>query len=171
MTDPTPGTPAWLAQVEEEIIEPERPIVDPHHHLWDRPGGSYILEDLWGDTGSGHNIEKTVFIECHANYHTDGPEHLQPVGETEFVASIAAQSAEGGEGRARIAAIVSHADLALGDRLEEVLGAHKEAGKGLFRGIRHAGAREEASDALMIPGRAPKDLYSQEDFRQGVKVL
>ena len=24
----------WLAQVKEEIIDPELPIIDPHHHLW-----------------------------------------------------------------------------------------------------------------------------------------
>ena len=24
----------WLAQHTEEIIDPARPIVDPHHHLW-----------------------------------------------------------------------------------------------------------------------------------------
>ncbi|MEE8042160.1 MAG: hypothetical protein V3T15_05115, partial [Pseudomonadales bacterium] len=67
---PTPGTPEWLAQVTEQIIEPDRPIIDPHHHLWARPArwGSYLLDDLWADTGSGHNIEKTVFVECNANY-------------------------------------------------------------------------------------------------------
>jgi|TARA_Y100000310_G_scaffold295298_1_gene326506 predicted TIM-barrel fold metal-dependent hydrolase len=172
MNNPTPGTPDWLAQVEEEIIDPKRPIVDPHHHLWQRPGGSYVLEDLWGDTESGHNIEKTVFVECHANYRTDGPEHMQPIGETEFVAAVAAESAEGGAGRARIAAIVSHADLTLGEEVAEVLNAHQEAGQGHFRGIRHSGARDEkAQDALMIPGRAPEGLYEREDFRQGVRLL
>ena len=171
MSDPTPGTPAWLAQVTEEIIDPERPIVDPHHHLWQRPGSSYILEDLRGDTGTGHNIEKTVFVECTASYRTDGPEHLRPIGETEFVARIAVESAQGGEGHSRIAAIVSHADLTLGDGVEKVLNAHEEAGEGLFRGIRHSGAHEEASDALMIPGRAPAGLYDREDFRQGLRVL
>ena len=103
MSKPVPGTPEWLAQVVEEIVEPERPIVDPHHHLWERPGGrSYLLKDLWADTGSGHHIVKTVFIECHSGYRTEGPEHLRPIGETEFVAGIAAESAKGGKGRAEI---------------------------------------------------------------------
>ena len=106
MADITPGTPEWLDQIKEEILEPERPIVDPHHHLWARPGNNYLLEDLWADTGSGHNITKTVFIECRASYRTEGPEHLLPVGETEFVAAIAAESAKGGAGKARIAGIV-----------------------------------------------------------------
>ena len=71
----------WLAQVVEQTIEPERPIVDPHHHLWhhDPP---YLLADLWADTGSGHNIEQTVFIDCSAEYHDSGPAALRPVGET-----------------------------------------------------------------------------------------
>ena len=52
---------AWLDQVREEIVDPERPIVDPHHHMWPN---RYVLEDLWADTESGHNIVKTVFVEC-----------------------------------------------------------------------------------------------------------
>lgn len=171
MAEITPGTREWLAQVREEVLEPDRPIVDPHHHLWERTGSSYVLKDLWADTGSGHNIIKTVFIECRAGYRTDGPEHLLPVGETEFVAGLAAKSSEGGEGKARIAGIVAHADLTLGDKVEEVLGAHEEAGQGLFRGIRHAGACDENRGSLSIPGRAPKGLYKRADFRQGMKVL
>ncbi len=171
MADITPGTPEWLHQVTEEILEPERPIVDPHHHLWERPGSNYVLKDLWADTGSGHNIIKTVFIECRASYHTGGPEHLRPIGETEFVTAIAAESAKGGTGKARIAGIVSHANLTLGDILEEVLQAHEEAGQGLFKGIRHAGAYVESSGTFSIPGRAPKGLYKMENFRQGMKVL
>lgn len=64
MNNPTPGTPAWLAQVEEEIIDPERPIVDPHHHLWQRPGGSYILEDLQGRQGAcPHRLHRPALSE------------------------------------------------------------------------------------------------------------
>jgi len=171
MTALTPGTPEWLDQVKEEILDPECPIVDPHHHLWQRPGSNYLLEDLWADTGSGHNIIKTVFIECHASYRTEGPEDLLPIGETEFVAAIAAESAKGGEGKAKIAGIVSNANLTLGDKVEEVLQAHEEAGQGLFKGIRHAGACDENRDSLSITGRAPKGLYKMENFRQGMKVL
>jgi predicted TIM-barrel fold metal-dependent hydrolase len=172
MADAVPGTPAWLDQVKEEIVEPERRIVDPHHHLWDSPErGSYLLEDLWADTGSGHRIEKTVFVECHASYREDGPEHLLPVGETEFVAEIAAASAAGGSASATIAGIVAHADLTLGDSLEEVLHAHEEAGRGLFRGIRHSGAQDPHPEDLRIPGRAPEGLYGDEAFREGMRVL
>jgi predicted TIM-barrel fold metal-dependent hydrolase len=170
MANPTPGTREWLDQVVEEIIEPERPLVDPHHHLWQRPGFSYLLEHLWEDTGSGHNIEKTVFVECRASYLESGPEHLRPTGETVFVAEIAEQSARSSE-QAEIAGIVAHADLTLSDGVEEVLAEHDRVGKGLFRGIRHAGARAEHPDALTIAGRAPEGLYTDADFRTGMAVL
>jgi predicted TIM-barrel fold metal-dependent hydrolase len=172
MTDHDPGSREWLDQVQEEIIDPEREIVDPHHHLWrERRWFPYLLADLWADTGSGHNITKTVFVQCRSSYRTEGPEHFKPVGETEFVAEIAEQSRQGAENQARIAGIVSHANLTLGSLVEEVLDAHEEAGRGMFRGIRHAGAREKDQGALMIPGLGEKDLFLREDFRQGVKLL
>ena len=55
---------AWLAQHTEEIIDPGREIIDPHHHMWRASGlPVYLLEDLWEDTESGHRIVKTVFME------------------------------------------------------------------------------------------------------------
>ena len=54
----------WLYRRREEIIAPELPIVDPHHHLVDRPEtGRFLLPDLLADTGSGHNITATVYLE------------------------------------------------------------------------------------------------------------
>jgi len=162
----------WLAQVAEPIVDPAQRIIDPHHHLWhDRGIGAYLLPDLWADTGAGHNVEKTVFVECHAEYSSDGPEHLRPVGETEFVAGVAAQSRKGGKGHAIIAGIVGHADLTQGDTLNAVLDAHEDAGRGLFRGIRHAGARDPYPDDLSIGGRAPEGLYANAAFRRGVALL
>jgi predicted TIM-barrel fold metal-dependent hydrolase len=165
------GTQAWLDQVVEEVIEPERTIIDPHHHLWQRPGSSYLLDDLWRDTDSGHRIDKTVFIECRAGYREAGPEHLRCVGETELVTEIAEASRNGAADKSVIAGIVAHADLTRGDVLEEVLHAHTAAGRGLFRGIRHAGARDPHPTALSIPGRAPEGLYGRDDFRAGLRVL
>jgi predicted TIM-barrel fold metal-dependent hydrolase len=165
-----PGSPEWLSLVQEEIIDPDRPIVDPHHHLWeDTFGSTYLLEDLLSDTGAGHNVEQTVFVECRSHYREAGPEHLRPVGETEFVAAVAKRSAA--TPGATIAGIVAHADLTLGDALEEVLNAHEAAGSGLFRGIRHAGARAEHPEALMIAGNSPKGLYEDPRLREGVRVL
>jgi len=172
MAGSIPGSPEWYGQVTEEIIDPDRVIVDPHHHLWHHPGmNTYLLDDLWADTDSGHCVEKTVFVECHSEYRTEGPEHLKILGETAFVADVAEQSARGRGTQARIAGIVAHADLALGDAVEEVLDAHAAAGKDLFKGIRDAGARAEDPSAMMIAGGALQDLYADEGFRQGMKVL
>ena len=171
MNPPTPGSPAWLDQVIEDPIDPERPIVDPHHHLWrDRRGRPYLLENLRADTSSGHNVEKTVFVECRASYLEDGPEHLRPVGETEFVAEIAGASAADDD-QATISGIVSHANLTLGQAVEEVLDAHQEAGRGLFRGIRHSGARDPHPEELSIAGRAPQGLWEDAGFQRGLRVL
>ena len=86
----------WLDQVKEDIIDPERPIIDPHHHLWnDKEGSDYELDKLWADTSSGHNILGTVFVECSTNYRKDGPKPLRPVGETAYVAGMAADSRRG----------------------------------------------------------------------------
>ena len=139
MTHPDNDTWArWLAQeTPEAVLEPELPIIDTHHHLWKIPStwGTYDLEDLWADTDSGHNVVQTVFIDCRSCYRQDGPEHLKPIGETEFIADVAEQSAKA-TGKATIGAIVSHAYMKLGPVVEEVLLGHLEAGKGLFRGIR-----------------------------------
>ncbi len=172
MTAHVPGSNGWLDQVREEAIDPDRPIIDPHHHLWTSAGGRtpYLLADLWADTGSGHRIEKTMFVECRASYREDGPEHLRPIGETEFVARIARASREGGGG-AEIAGIVGHADLRQGAGLREVLRAHEQAGDGLFRGIRHSGARDPNPQALSIPGRGAEGLYTDTAFRDGVALL
>jgi predicted TIM-barrel fold metal-dependent hydrolase len=170
---PTPGSEAWLHQVREEAIDPERPIIDPHHHLWQSRGdwGPYLLGQLWADTGAGHNIRKTVFIECRAGYREDGPEHLRSVGEAGFVARIA-QAARAGGGGAEIAGFVGHTDLRQGEaRLREVLAAQQDAAQGLFRGIRHAGARDPNPEALSIPGRGSEGLYLDANFRAGVALL
>ena len=46
---------AWLAKQEkEQILEPELPIIDTHHHLWDRGGWTYLLPELLADLNSGH---------------------------------------------------------------------------------------------------------------------
>jgi len=158
--------------MEEPVIDPQRRIIDPHHHLWQRPEfGSYMLEDLWQDTGSGHRIEKTVFIECRAFYRTSGPKELQSVGETEAVAELARRSRGTATAQAVISGIVAHADLTLCDDLADVLTAHRDVSGGLLRGIRHAGARDPEPAALRIPGRGLEGQYERSDFQRGVKML
>ena len=153
----------------EPALEPDLPIVDPHHHLWPKPFLSYDLEELWSDTEDGHKVVQTVFMECGSAYRSDGPDHLKPVGETEFVTAAAERAAQS-PGKAQIAGIVAHADLRLAE-LDAVLDAHIAAAKGRFRGIRHAGSFEEDSSALTIPGRGPKGLFADPDFRKGVARL
>ncbi|HRW08315.1 MAG TPA: amidohydrolase family protein [Caldilineaceae bacterium] len=174
--DLTPHNAEWLAQVTEPIIDPERPIIDPHHHLWHANrwthGAPYLLDDLWADTQSGHNVQKTVFVQCSSSYRTDGSEHLKPIGETEFVAAIAEASAAQNEGKAVIAGIVSHADLTLPTALlDAVLDAHEAAGRGRFRGIRHAGAHHPNPAEAYGPGLNPPGLFLREDFQAGVRQL
>ena len=112
----------WLARHREPVLEPELPIIDPHHHLWDRGGHRYLLDELLADTGSGHNITATVFVECRSMYRESGPESLRPVGETEFVNGIAAQSASGIYGSTRACeGIVGLADLTLARRSNSLL--------------------------------------------------
>jgi predicted TIM-barrel fold metal-dependent hydrolase len=161
----------WLAQVREDILEPERPICDPHHHLWDRPGSRYVLDELLADTGSGHRVEATVFVECASMYRARGPEPLRPVGETEFVNGIAAMSASGGFGDTRVAAgIVGFADLTLGVAVGEVLDLHAGSSP-RFRGIRHA-AGWDASDAVRNSHtNPPEGLLGRADFRAGFAEL
>jgi predicted TIM-barrel fold metal-dependent hydrolase len=129
--------PEWLALRQEAVLEPDLPIVDPHHHLWDVDHPRYLLDEALADFGSGHRIEATVFVACDMMYRTDGPEALRPVGETEFVNGIAAMSASGRYGPCRVAAgIVGYADLRLGDAVQPVLEAQLRAGGGRFCGIR-----------------------------------
>lgn len=135
---------AWIAQVDEAALEPELPICDAHHHLWlDRghTGWPYTLADFHEDTGGGHNVVRSIFLECHAEYRTDGPEHLRSVGEVEFVAELAEQSAA--SGGTEIAGIMGNADLSLGSGVAEVLSALDEAGRGRFRGIRYITAADD----------------------------
>jgi predicted TIM-barrel fold metal-dependent hydrolase len=147
------------------VVDPEQRIVDTHHHLWPDGGPlSYGVDELLADTGDGHQVERTVFVECRAAYRTDGPAEFAPVGETAFVAGAAQET--GG----LIGGIVGHADLRLAN-LDDVLDAHVEAGRGLFRGIRHALSRSDPSDGLTIAGRAPAGLSEDPAFRAGVGRL
>jgi L-fuconolactonase len=136
---------AWLARHTEEILEPDLPIVDPHHHLWVRDGNVYLLPELLADLGSGHAVRATVFEECHSMYRAEGPEELRSLGETEFVTGIAAMGASGTFGPARVcASIVGHVDLTLGARVDELLERHIVASGGRFRGVRFSTAWHEA---------------------------
>lgn len=145
----------------EEVIEPDLLICDAHHHLWDRPGKPYLLDEFRSDTNSGHRVERSVFIECGSSYRTDGPEAFRPVGETEFVVSA--------DPEGFIAGIVGFADLRVPE-IADVLAAHIEAGAGRFRGIRHSSTWSSSPE---IPVRRPDlpNLLGDIAFRSGLATL
>ena len=161
----------WLAQVAEDVLEPELPICDPHHHLWDHPGSRYLLDELLADIGSGHNVVSTVFMECGSMYRAAGPDALKPVGETEFVNGIAAMSASGGYGDARAcAAIVGYANLNLGARVGDILDAHAAASP-RFRGIRHAAGWDASAEVRNSHTSPSAGMLADSTFRQGFAEL
>ncbi|MBI5063663.1 MAG: amidohydrolase family protein [Desulfatitalea sp.] len=162
----------WLELTREDPIDPQLPIIDPHHHLWDYPTSRYLLEDILADTGGGHNVVRTVFVECLSKYRPAGPPEMRPVGETEFVEAIAAASESGKYGPTRVAAgIVGFADLTLGDAVAPVLAAHIEAGGGHFRGIRHAAAWHADESIANAHTHPPQGLLADPAFRRGFAQL
>jgi predicted TIM-barrel fold metal-dependent hydrolase len=162
----------WLAQRSEEIIDPARPIVDPHHHLWHRGGLHYMLEEIAADAASGHNVVATVYVECRSMYRAAGSEPMRPVGEVEFANGIAAMGASGGYGAAAVCAgIVGHANLLLGEGVRPVLEAEIAAGNGRFRGIRHSSAWDADADVAGMYATRPKGLLLDPAFREGFACL
>ena len=166
----------WLDQVQEHIIEPDLPICDTHHHLWDHREGRvdkrYLMEEIQADIRSGHNIVSTVFVECRAMYRADGPEEMRSLGEVEFVNGIAAMSASGLYGPTKVAAgIIGHAELLRGGRVRELLEAQIAAAPDRFRGIRRTGAWD--ADPGIPNGRAVDGpgLYLDAKFREGFAEL
>jgi L-fuconolactonase len=172
----------WLSLTREAALEPDLPIIDPHHHFWNDPNRDprrYLLDDLAADV-KGQNVRQTVFIECGSMYRSDGPTEFRVVGETEFVQGIAAECASGRYGDLRAAAgIIGTVDLRLGDRVAPVLEAQLAASRQRFRGIRHGGAWTEPG-ALPAASVAPRNLARpaviqhlllDSDFRRGYSYL
>ena len=167
----------WLAQVSEAIIDPEQRIIDPHHHLWpgtsvgsEKSSNQYLLEELWADTGSGHNITNTVFIDCGQCYWDLADTALNPVGETEFVKKIA-DASKANPDQATISGIVGHVDMLLGFESERVLEKHLEVGQELFKGIRHAGGWDPHPNIRNSHHDACEGLYLLPDFLDGLQTL
>jgi L-fuconolactonase len=167
----------WLALTQEPTLEPELPICDPHHHFWDFrperiPYQRYLLHELAADVNSGHNVRSTVFIEARSMYRADGPEEMRPVGEVEFVQGLAAASASGLYGPTRVAAaIVGHANLNLGERVEPVLEALKAASPNRFRGIRHSVTWDPHPEVENTAAHQMQGQLASDSFRAGARVL
>lgn len=163
----------WLSLWREEPLFPERPIIDAHHHLWDRPGQRYLFPELLEDVRQGHNVRGTVFVQCRSMYSADEVDaSLKPIGEVEFANGVAAQSACGLYGDFRAcAAIIGFCDLMNEARIESVLDRLIAAGGGRFRGVRnqtawHADPVISSNPLPPVPG-----LLLEETFRRGARRL
>ncbi|MEE3328293.1 MAG: amidohydrolase family protein [Myxococcota bacterium] len=162
--------PQWLELVEEDPLETDLEICDPHHHHWDHADSRYMREELAHDL-RGHRVAKTVFVECGSHYFSTGPESLRPVGETEFVQSIADQRLDDQDQGGLDAGIVGHANLLLGDAVAEVLEAHLNASPDRFRGIRHSAAWHESAEIRPSHSEPPAHMLMQAPFRAGFAQL
>ena len=158
--------------LQEEILEPDLAIIDPHHHLWERPGNRYLLDDFLADTRTGHNITASVFVECGAFYRKAGPEPMAPVGEVEFANGIAAMAASGAYGDTKVCAgIVGGADLRAGAEAGRVLDAQMTAAGERFKGIRFS-TKWDADDALNTARyKPPRGIMEDRTFRAGLATL
>ncbi len=162
----------WLELVKEPALEPELPIIDSHHHLWDRNGTHYLFDEFHEDVNSGHNVVATVYAECRSMYRADGPAHLKSVGEVEFANGAAAMSESGGYGRSKIcAAVVGSTDFRQGKSVGQSLEALIHAGNGRFRGIRQTSAWDADPEISTPMASRPKGLLLDETFRKGFKEL
>jgi L-fuconolactonase len=165
----------WLAgQEPEPVLEPDLPIIDPHHHFWETPKrGRYLLHEFLDDLGAGHAVTQSVFLECEAMYRAHGPEMLRPVGEVEFVRGLAAMSASGGYGPTKIAAgMVGFAELTEGASIRDTLAAEVAAGAEILRGIRYCMPWDKHEDVVKYVVRyIPPGLLLDPTFRQGFAQL
>lgn len=156
---------AWLQRHQEDVLEHALPIVDAHHHFYDRPGWRSLMDEYAADIRSGHAVRASVYMQALTRYRASGLEEL-PVGETEYVAQVTGttvpQVASG---------IVGYADLRLGGAVRDVLEAHLEAGRGRFRGVRHL-TTWDADASLVNPlTAAPRSLLLDSSFRAGLAQL
>ncbi|NRA10154.1 MAG: amidohydrolase family protein [Myxococcales bacterium] len=161
----------WLDEVKEEVIDPDRKIVDPHQHFFEGSEmfPSYSLEDYWEDLAT-HRVEESVFVECEEHYHETGPELMAPVGETEWVDAIAKRTEAGPEGAARVRAMVGGANLCRGEAVRELLEAHLEASS-LFRGVRKSAVWDPDPALFSIEEAKDVNLYGEAGFREGFAQL
>jgi predicted TIM-barrel fold metal-dependent hydrolase len=180
----------------EPILEPDLPIIDPHHHLWFRPRAfldaleqqqhfmvqmllpmfrrhaRYLLDEFLVDIRAGHNIRATVYLEAHAMYRAAGPVALQSLGEVEFANGTAAMAASGLFGDVGICAgIVGSVDLRLGDAAREVLQAHIQAAGGRYKGIRAPGVVYDSDPAILGAFGGVPHLMLDPQFRAGFQHL
>jgi len=161
----------WLAQHTEEIIDPSRPIIDSHHHIWTESQNQYLLDDFADDVNSGHNLVASVAVQAHYGYRTEGPEALRCVGETEELAAIRIAARSRGIAADTGAAIVAFADLMMADRVASVIEAHIAAAPASFRGIRHSVSRDPHFPEGIVLRPAPAGMLAEDRYRAGLATV
>jgi predicted TIM-barrel fold metal-dependent hydrolase len=167
-----PGRAKWRALHCEEILEPDLPIIDPHHHLWVRPGNRYLVDEYLADAQSGHNIRASVFVECGSFYRKTAPDLMAPLGEVEFANGVAAMAASGTYGSMLVCAgIVGTADISVGAAVAQILDAQIAAGGGRFRGIRVSTKWDADEDLNTTRYIVPRAVMQDRDFRAGFATL
>jgi L-fuconolactonase len=172
LTEQQKSRAKWRSLHREEILEPELPIIDSHHHLWERLGNRYLLDEFLADTRTGHNIKASVFVECGSFYRKTGPVLMAPVGEVEFANGIAAMAASGHYGSTLVCAgIVGTADISVGAEVAQVLDAQIAACGERFRGIRVSTKWDSDEDLNTTRYIVPRGLMQDRDFRAGFAML
>ena len=159
---------------DEPILEPDLPIVDSHHHLFERGGVRYMIDECLDDMRAGHRVVASVYVETGAFARTDGPEVMRPLGEVEFANGVGAMCAGAGFDGPRVcAAIVGRADLRHGAEVGRLLDAAMERAPERFRGIRQI-VMDHPSDApyrFFSTGRPPQGTYDHPKFREGMAEI
>lgn len=163
--------PEWLELVQEDLLVPGIPVIDAHHHFWNRPGNRYLAEQFAQDLQSVPQIAGSVFVQCRSGYWANGPEHLRPVGEVEYVREVSSKLTELSDGKREVLAIVAGADLRRGSGVASVLDAMEEAGGGLLRGIRNQTAWHADPDVVSSPFPPAADVLSNQSFQAGAAEL
>mgnify|MGYP000645620541 CR=1 FL=1 len=163
----------WLALRTEDVLDPERPIVDAHHHIWEgHQHHTYLLPELLQDLQCGHNIRGTVYVECSFMYRADGDPRFAGIGEVEYANGVAAAFASGRHGDVRACAgIVGKVDLTLGAMAQPVLEAALARAPDRFRGIRHMLAWDASPEVNLLRKPPAKDLMLDPAFRLGFAQL
>lgn len=175
------GSGGMVSGADEAPIDPARPIIDPHLHLWDIPAvpglpqrpQRFLIEEMAATIATaGHNVTHSVYVECGQMYRAEGPSEWRSLGETEFATGMAAMAASRRYGPVRAAhRIVGNVDLRLGEAVAPVLEAHVAAAGGRFAGVRCHTAWSAGGLFGMAPDPAGKGVLLNPAFRAGARVL
>jgi predicted TIM-barrel fold metal-dependent hydrolase len=153
-----------LAQHDEDAIEPDIPIIDPHHHLWVMGAFRYMLPEYLSDIRSGHNVQASIYMEAWTGYRKDGPEELRCIGETEFAYEQCVKS------NGLVAAgIVAYANLRAPDYLDRVLDAHVEASHSRLCGVRDIATWDSDRNIRDPRFEIPQNILDLPEFRRSVR--